>query len=385
MTTHITPADPGRHLGAADDPAELLAEARLCLQEAPSDCLLLAGAAAPGGSPLITRSSLHDLLAPKGGENLRRHFHLLAERGAKGIHALLVIGDGHQSVLEPLVHEVLARAGGIVRGAVASAPAGPELLSLRGAADGRRWDVPAARGGSDDRSPLPASVGPLRDFASTQAAAGAVLSGRPIPREAPPEPLLEEIGRALHLPPPDLASAVDPGHLLAEAGAALDALRRRPAGLSAADGMTECEHIAQLLAALAVDRLHWELLAQLVEHDGAPPIARETLLQELVTDPSRRPHEDVRAGGRLYILLEEMRCVALAALDAGGPAARGTARPAWRALTALLVLLAWWNHRFATAGRLVDELRHREPDSTLAPLLSRMTDTPVFPAWWPST
>ena len=35
-----------------------------------------------------------------------------------------------------------------------------------------------------------------------------------------PEPLLEEIGRALHLPPPDLASTADPGLLLAEAGAA---------------------------------------------------------------------------------------------------------------------------------------------------------------------
>lgn len=43
MTTHITPADPGRHLGAADDPAELLAEARLSLHEAPADCLLLSG------------------------------------------------------------------------------------------------------------------------------------------------------------------------------------------------------------------------------------------------------------------------------------------------------------------------------------------------------
>ena len=85
------------------------------------------------------------------------------------------------------------------------------------------------------------------------------------------------------------------------------------------------------------------------------------------------------------MLLEEMRCVAAAALDGAEPGARGTARPALRALTALLVLLGWWNHRFASAGSLVDELREREPDSTLAPLLTRMTDTPVFPAWWPSS
>ncbi|MEY8655431.1 hypothetical protein [Brachybacterium paraconglomeratum] len=384
MTTHITPADPGRHLGAADDPAELLAEARLSLHEAPADCLLLSGTAAPGRPSLITRSSLHDLLAPCGGENLRRHVRLVAERGAEGMHALIVIGDGRQSVLEPLVREVLARAGGLVAAtAAALGPGGAQLLSLRGAADGRRWELRAATGGDEELLAVPA--GPLRDFAATQAAARAVLAGRAIPQEARPEPLLEEIGRALHLPPPDLASAADPGLLLAEAGAALRALRRGRPGAVGADGMTKCEHIAQLLAALAVDRLHWELLAQLVEHGGAPPIARETLLQELVADPTRRPHPDVCAGGRVYVLLEEMRCVASAALDAAGPAARGTARPAWRALTALLVLLAWWNHRFATAGSLVDELRHREPDSTLAPLLSRMTDTPVFPAWWPST
>ncbi|MFC0002282.1 hypothetical protein ACFFLC_16175, partial [Brachybacterium conglomeratum] len=120
MTTHITPADPGRHLGAAADPAELLAEARLSLYEAPSDCLLLSGTAAPGRQPLITRSSLHDLLAPCGGENLRRHVRLVAERGAEGMHALIVIGDGRQSVLEPLVREVLARAVGLAAATAAA-------------------------------------------------------------------------------------------------------------------------------------------------------------------------------------------------------------------------------------------------------------------------
>jgi len=385
MTTNITPADPGRHLSAAEDPAELLAEARLRLHEAPTDCLILAGTGARGRPPVLTRSSLHDLLAPRGAENLRCHLGLLRTRGGDGVHALVVIGDGHQRVLEPLVQEVLSRAGELLRGAVQElAPAGPVLLTLRGAADGRCWELVPDRTGGEGAPPRSIPSGPLRDFASTRAAAGAVLEGRAIPQEAMPEPLLDEIGRALRLPPPDLASSADPGRLLAEAGVALAGLRRRPAELTAAAGMTKCEHISRLLSALAVDRLHWELLAQLVEHGGAPEIARETLLQELVSDPYRRPHEDVCAGGELYVLLEEMRCVALAALDGAGPGARGTARPAWRALTALLVLLAWWNHRFATAGRLVDELQLREPDSTLAPLLSRMTDTPVLPAWWPS-
>jgi hypothetical protein len=385
MTTNNTPADPGRHLRAADDPAELLAEARLSLHEIPADCLLLAGTGARGRPPVLTRSPLHDLLAPRGPENLRRHLRLLRERGGDGVHALIVIGDGRQHVLEPLVQEVLARSGALLRGTAATlAPAGPELLSLRGAADGRCWELAPDDPGHAGTGLRALPAAPLREFSATRVAAGAVLGGRAIPHEVAPDPLLGEIGRALRLPPPDLASTADPGLLLAEAGAALDALRRAPRELGSAEGMTKCEQIARLLSALAVDRLHWELLAQLVEHDGAPRIDRETLLQELVHDPRRRPHEDVCAGGRLYVRLEEMRCTALAALDGAAPAARGTARPAWRALTALLVLLAWWNHRFATAGRLVDELREREPDSTLAPLLSRMTDTPVFPAWWPS-
>ena len=383
MTTNISPADPGRHLRGPDDPAELLAEARLCLHAVPEDCLLLAGTGTPGTPPLITRTSLRDLLGPRGPDDLRHHLALLRARGGAGVHALVVVGDGHLSVPGPLVHDMLGRVGAMLHAAVRDlAPAGPRLLTLRGAADSRRWELVADEEGGPVRA---LSAGPLREFSGTHAAASAVLAGRPIPRPAPSEPLLGQIGRALRLPPPDLASAADPGRLLDEAGTALASLRREPGRLHEPAGMTECEHISQLLAALAVDRLHWELLAQLVEHDGAPPVDRETLLQELVRDPARRPHDDICAGGRVYVLLEEMRCVARAALEGAGPSGRGTARPAWRALTALLVLLAWWNHRFATAGGLVDELREREPDSTLAPLLKRMTDTPVFPAWWPSS
>lgn len=147
--------------------------------------------------------------------------------------------------------------------------------------------------------------------------------------------------------------------------------------------MTKCEQLASLLSAVAVDRLHWELLAQCVEHGTDREVERETLLQALVSDAELIPHEDVCAGGSWYTALEKLRGIAAAACEAASPAELGTARSAWRALTALLVLLAWWNHRFATAGHLVDEIREREPESTLAPLLSRMTDTPIFPAWWP--
>ncbi|MGP9539680.1 hypothetical protein ACT3SP_16895 [Brachybacterium sp. AOP43-C2-M15] len=388
MTTNTTPADHGRHLLAAPDPAELLAQARLSLREIPSDCLLLAGGGGPATAPMLTRSSLADLLGPHGGEDLARHLALMSAQGSASGHALIVLGDGHQSLLGPVVHDVLRRAGELLCAAVdaqdPSAGSGPfELLSIRGAAAGCCWEIerpPSPAGGGELRLSRTAA---LREFTDTRAAASAVLDGHQMPRCEDEQEDLLEIGRRLEVPAADLASSADPGELFALARAVLDALLAPAGTLGERDRMTKCEQVAALLSAVAVDRLHWDLLARCVEHDGERTIERETLLQQLVSDPRWRPHADVCAGGSWYIGLERLRVVAAGAMERAAVPERSTARSAWRALTTLLVLLAWWNHRFATAGRLVDELREREPESTLAPLLSRMTDTPIFPAWWP--
>ncbi|NMA77215.1 MAG: hypothetical protein GX960_08175 [Actinomycetales bacterium] len=383
MTTNISPTGRGRHLLDAHDPAELLAEARLCLREPPSDCLILASTGGLETPAMITRSSLTDLLAPGGGADLERHLALMRERGGSALHALIVIGDGYQRLLEPVTEEVLRRAGTTVLEAVQTlGPAPFGLLSLRGAASSSCWELSRSR--RDDTLRL-SHTGPLRPFSDTRAAATAVLVGRPIPRPERADPRLREIGLGLRLPAPDLASDEDPGALFAAARDALETLGGGAGELTDPETMTKCEQLAPLLSAIAVDRLHWELLAQCVEHGGTTAIDRESLLQALVSDAQWVPHEDVCAGGRWYVALEKLRLIAASATEGASSGERGTARSAWRALTALLVLLAWWNHRFATAGRLVDELWDREPDSTLAPLLSRMTDTPIFPAWWPST
>jgi len=384
MTTNTTPADHGRHLLEGDDAAELLAEARLCLRETPSDCLILAGCGSPGTPAMITRSSLRDLLGPRGGENLAQHLSLMRARGSGDLHALIVVGDGYQDLLAPVVQDVLRRAGGLVH-EVAGSLAGDPVLSVRGAASATCWSVRRIEGGSGTVEVRLGESGPLRDFADTRAAACAVLVGRPLPRTEAFAPQLAEIGQHLELPAIDLASAVDPGELFETARAALAPLLADAEALTGQDRMTKYEQVAALLSALAVDRLHWELLAQCVERGSTRRIDRETLLQILVADREWTPHADICAGGDWYVALERLRAIAASARQAGTPAARSTARSAWRALTALLVLLAWWNHRFATAGDLVDELWDQEPESTLAPLLSRMTDTPIFPAWWPST
>jgi hypothetical protein len=384
MTTNTTPADHGRHLLAAEDPAELLAETRLCLHEAPADCLILAGCGDGGAPPMITRSPLRDLLGPQGGENLARHLALMRDRGSGSLRALIVVGDGYQDLLAPVVHDVMLRAGTLVHDAARSLGRSL-LLSVHGAASSTSWALLSGPGGAGDQRLHLTESGPLREFADTRAAAAAVLGGRPIPWDEALDPQLAEIGRQLDLPAVDLASTADPGALFATARAALAPLPAGAGTLTEEDRMTKCEQVAALLSALAVDRLHWELLAQCVERGSTRPIDRESLLQVLVRDRDWTPHDDVCAGGEWYVGLERLRSVAAAARAGGTPAGRSTARSAWRALTALLVLLAWWNHRFATAGRLVDELWEQEPESTLAPLLSRMTDTPIFPAWWPGT
>ncbi|WP_422117377.1 hypothetical protein [Brachybacterium sp. UNK5269] len=381
MTTNTSPADPRRRLLDADDPAELLAEARLCLRESPTDALIMVGAGAPGLAPVLTCSSLQELLAPTGERHLHRHLELLRRRGGPQAHALIVVGDGYQDVPEPVVRAVLRQAGELLRCAARDlGPAPFALHSLRAAAGASCWELLAVRDGDGVE---PSRAGPLRPFQDTRAAAAAVLTGNPLPHPEPEDPVLAEIGHRLRLPPRDLATSADIGELFTAARTALGRLRAGSGPAPDAAGMTQCEQIAEFLSAVAVDRLHWELLAQCVEHGAEQRIERETLLQVLVSDPRWRPHPDVCAGGPWYQALERLRVVAGAG-DAPAAPARGTARSAWRALTALLVMLAWWNHRFATAGGLVDELREREPESTLAPLLSRMTDAPIFPAWWPA-
>ena len=381
MTTHITPADHGRRPLETGDPAELLAQTRLCMREAPVDSLILTGSGGAAVPSLITRSSLQDLLSPAGPRNLAMHLEHLRERGIRRVRALAVIGDGYEDLLAPVVEEVLRRVGELLH--AATDPSGtvtPDLLGVSGAAAGRSWTLLFAPGAA----PQPLEDGALREFVDTRAAATAVLGGQRLPTPRAEDPLLARIGGRLALLTTDLASSADPGELFAAARRALEELRRAGGDLEGPGSMTKCEQIAALLGAVAVERLHWELLAQCVDLGSERPIERETLLQTLVADASWRPHPDVCAGGQWYEGLLEMRQIAAGTLSATAAPRRGTARSAWRGLTALLVLLAWWNHRFATAGSLVDELREVEPHSTLAPLLSRMTDTPIFPAWRPT-
>ncbi|GAA1489591.1 hypothetical protein [Brachybacterium sacelli] len=385
MTTNTSPAGPDRRLLHAADPSELLAEARICLHTVPTDCLILMSSC-PGGPPMITSATLDVLVDQDETPVLVQHLDLIRRRGGRRAHALLVVGDGHQPLPDHLVDEITVLASARLLLTVAELTGDPfDIDSLWVVGNGVCRRVHRGEQDGAGERLLISPPEPLREFSETCAAAGEVLTGRPVPQAPREQPELTQVARGLRLVRTELSAACDPGELFDAARRALERLDAPGRSGREEDFVTDCERVAALLSAVAVDRLHWELLAQCVERGQQDRIDREELLQTLVREDQWRPDPDVCAGGSWYVALERLRAVAERALgDLPAPQC-GIAREAWRGLTALLVMLAWWNLRFATAGGLVDELRVREPGSTLAPLLARMTDTPIFPAWWPST
>ncbi|MGP9845519.1 hypothetical protein [Brachybacterium sp. 107] len=385
MTTNTPPAGSARRVLHPYDPSEFLAETRICLRQIPTDCLIVMGCGESGQPPVVTTSELSDLLAPGWADRLEQHLELLLSRGCRRASAMIVVGDGDGELPEPAVEELTVRLSARFLATAAHLLPDPfPLESLWLVANAQCRQVIRGEPDGDEERLLVSPPQPLRPFQETRAAADEVLVGRSIPRPPRDEPRLELVGRHLHLTRTALDAAVDPGELFARARDALRRLRAGAEGPAAPRFVTDCEHISELVSAVAVERLHWELLARCVDRGNAAPIDREQLLQILVRDGSWTPDVDVCAGGDWYVAIQQLRDVVAAGCADPALPNHGIAREAWRGLTAMLVLLAWWNHRFATAGGLVDELWEREPASTLAPLLARMTDTPIFPAWWPS-
>lgn len=382
MTTDTSPADPDPRLLHAHDPAELIAEARIALGQIPRDCLILFGHDGQGSSPLVTRSDRRHLLAAGGREHLENHLELMRRRGCRGAFALIVLGDGYESVPEELPGEIAAAAGTVLLSTARSMLPDPfaiDHLWVVGGGVGRELALGETTEEEAGLRVLPPCA--LRAFSTTRSAAHAVLSGQPTPLDPAAGGRLAAAGADLRLRPlaPDRVDTRDLFSAGREAVGRLDVGGARERETY----VTDCEHVALLLSAVAVDSLHWELLALCVERGQRRPIDRDRLLQDLTGDPSWRPTTDVCAGGSWYSALEKLRVMAGARAEGTHGEQGEIAEAAWRGLTVMLVLLSWWNHRFATAGELVDELWARDPASTLAPLLARLTDEPIAPAWWP--
>lgn len=383
MSTDTFPADPDPRLLHTHDPAELIAEARVALGQVPRDCLLLFGHDGEQSSPLVTRSDRSHLLAAGGREHLENHLELMRRRGCRGAFAVIVLGDGYGSVSEQLLAETISKGGTMLLSTAHHMLPEPfEIDHLWVAGDGISRELLLGEETKEAYELWISPPSPLRPYESTRSAAHSVLTGQQTPQEVNADGALAALAGNLRL------RRMDPERTDAQTvfAAARTAVARLEAGTRTAASttyVTDCEHLSQLLSALAVDSLHWELLALCVDRGQQQPVDRDRLLQELTSDASWIPASDVRAGGAWYLALEKCRVVAASVIAGAEAPQRLLAEEAWRGLTVLLALLSWWNHRFATAGGLVDELWTRDPDSTLAPLLSRLTDEPIAPAWWP--
>lgn len=386
MTTDTTPTPEDQRIIRADQPAEILAAARVAFGGVPRDRLLLLGHSGHHTRPVLTSSPLMDLVAGSGREHLEHHLSLMREKGCTGAVAMVVLRDGNEPV-DRVELEDWERVGAamILDTAHHMLPDPFDLYPVWVLGGGTARQVLLEHDEVGDGMSLWISPDqPLAPFDHTRAAMDAVLEGRSVRPEPPGREVMAAVGRRLrlHAVAPVPTGTAD---LLTSTRGALSRIAARRPGGGAGDEqfVTDCEQVSAMLSALAVDAVHWEVLALCVDRGSPAPIDREMLLQVLTTDPSRRPHEDVCAGGDWYADLELLREAAGAAMHLGHPSGVAVAASAWRGLTAVLALLAWWNHRFCAAGEMVDDLLRHDPGSTLAPLLATMIDTPIFPAWWP--
>lgn len=365
------------------EPAELLAQAHLCLGTVPRDSIVLVGRRSPGGSAIAARIPLEVILEADAPQEFLSQLALLGQHGCDGAFAVSLAGDG----LEPCTEESRDRAvlAGVrlLAGITALLPGFdlPEVWVIGG---GTAMPVLLEPVGDDaydlgigPQEPLP----PLRETLVALQAAHAGLQ-MPADETARRQRLLQAASRvsAVRAPRP-----LAPLSLLWERAApALSALAgQTPGATDPAPSMTHCEQVRAALESLSSPGGAEELLALLVDTGFEGPAALETVLWDLVNDPTLVPLANVCAGGDDYRTIEDLR--ALLGDGRGGEDHRVCEDPAaaWSALTAALCVLAWWNHRFATAGDLADALGEAQPGDPLAPLLARLAGSSIAPAWEP--
>lgn len=397
MTTNFQPSDSASpRLLRSEDPAELLAMAHLSFMSSPQDDLVLIGHRGDPSTPVITRSALSHLLDPARHHQLGRHLAMLQARGCSHAVALLVVGDGYRQVDEEhYAHAAIQGGLGLFTAAAALRPDPLQITAAWVLGEGSAHELRLLESPPDRPDITCSPPRLLRPFAETGEAAEAVLTGRALPCTAHMD-LFTRIGATLPLATEMLDDGApaaqqtplrnDPLPLAEAFSRAQTALRGIPATVQDPSSpllVTQCEQLARFLRAMAEQEALWELLALCAERGNAPMADLGDVLEEMFHNPDCIPHHDVQAGGSWFMAIEQARTAAAAARDRGPAQGRATAVEAWRALTAALTLLHWWNHRYASAGDLVDELDADERAQRLALLLRRLTDTPIHPAWWP--
>lgn len=387
MTTHRAHGAPPRHQRTLriHDPAEILALIRLELGAPPRDSIALVGFRDRRATVLSLRFDLLPLLRGDAAASLEEVLEVLARAGATGAAGVVVVGDGYEPVGEGRAEsEGVPGALRVLAAALGSAIELPELwVVASGGARPVRIDAPRPVGPDDELTVLLGDPVPLAAEDSTLVAAQSAFAGVRRPRGS--EDALVLSVRALlaagvgasapcRLPRPRIEET------WRRAAAALREVERGRGDGDPACEMSACELVRELVLDLASTARRDALLGHLITRgQGTAAAAGEDAI-ELLMDPSRRPHESICAGGSRY---EVLRLVEAATRPAAG-AGPGDGDPrlvsGWANTAAMLAVLAWWNHRFATSAELVDAILRVRPDHSMARLVALLNEQ-VMPPW----
>lgn len=370
------------------DPAEILVHASLLLGEPARDSLLLIGVRPDSSTALSVRADLPEAPGASWDLMIGRVLEPLASSGARRTAGAVILGDGRDHIPAGRVEELgIPSAARVLE--IAAGGNGPAVLI------GEVWVIAAGRarrvrlrGDGPGDGPAVEVEEPiaLAPADATLAAVEAVAAGEMLPRQGP-DPVIGALRaglaaggiaeRRIAMPRPGIES------VWRAALEALAVLGDEPSNAPPEALMTACERVRELVGDLASVHRRDELLALVTGRgQGLGRISSERAI-DVMTRSARRPHESVIAGGAWY---EALRRIEAATRPA--PGAEAAAPPArmvsgWASTACLLSLLAWWNHRFATAGTLVGTVLEHRPDHSLARLALVMATHPVRPGWSP--
>jgi hypothetical protein len=150
----------------------------------PRDCLVMIGHSARRSSPLATRVALRDVGDGPGGVDLPRHLELLERAGCDGAFAIVLAGDGFETVEQSRTDDARRVALEVVRAAALRGPGGFDVPEAWVVSDG--WADSLALTPEDDGTfalRLHQQQEPLTAPRDTLVGVQEIHAGRMVPEE----------------------------------------------------------------------------------------------------------------------------------------------------------------------------------------------------------
>lgn len=403
----------------ASDPAELLAQVAVQMRSVPRDSVALIGHRGRRSAVVTARIDLDRAAGDDGPLAVLGLLTSLEQAGCDGAFGIVVLGDGYAPVCEDPECGV-GDADGRRPGAPQT-PCGAELPALVSAMRilavaltrlpgfdlPELWVLAAGRATSVRSRPVPPDTGlpapdahepgeldlliapsvALARIDTTLVAAQSVLAGERLAH--PSRPAADAVRALLVTGVSDVPRTLPRPPIGATFREAVEAVGRLDGTVGDPDPwlcVSACERIRPLVLDLAAPRRRDDLLDILIRRGlGRGVRGTGDPLHDLRTS-ARRPHPSISPGGTWFEALVAIERISRPAAQGQPP---GQADPpagwleGWANLAGLLAMLAWWNHRYATAGSLTDRVLERRPDHALARWASLMAGVPVPPGWTP--